>query len=276
MATAPPQIRSLSLTGSAYLNYINSIRSAATRQTYDAALKKFVLFLKIADVEDLLLLSDNPRLIESNIINFLVTYRQEPYNLSYRTLSVYLTAICYFYTINDVMLNRKKVGRYLGEEKPANRDRAYNTKEIQQVLTKCDERMRVIVLLLTSTGLRIGALPSLKLRNLMKIGTDSDEKCYVYQITVYEGTKEEYFCFCSPECVMAIESYLEYRRRLGEKLTPETQLIREQFDRNDLFRVRNPHKISLYTLLGVLTAVPRAFLQHHALAVFSLQSLQIV
>jgi integrase len=153
------------------------------------------------------------------------------------------------------MLNRKKVGRYLGEEKPANRDRAYNTKEIQQVLTKCDERMRVIVLLLTSTGLRIGALPSLKLRNLMKIGTDSDEKCYVYQITVYEGTKEEYFCFCSPECVMAIESYLEYRRRLGEKLTSETQLIREQFDRNDLFRVRNPHKISLYTLLGILTAV---------------------
>jgi len=255
MATAPPQIRSLLLRGSAYLNCINSIRSAATRQTYDAALKKFMLFLQIADVEDLLLLSDNPRLIESNIINFLVTYRQEPYNLSYRTLSVYLTAICYFYTINDVMLNRKKVGRYLGEEKPANRDRAYNTKEIQQVLTKCDERMRVVVLLLTSTGLRIGALPSLKLRNLMKIGTDSDEKRYVYQITVYEGTKEEYFCFCSPECVMAIESYLEYRGRLGEKLTPETQLIREQFDRNDLFRVRNPRKISLYTLLGVLTAV---------------------
>ena len=61
MATAPPQIRSLSLTGSAYLNYINSIRSAATRQTYDAALKKFMLFLKIADVENLLPLSDNPR-----------------------------------------------------------------------------------------------------------------------------------------------------------------------------------------------------------------------
>jgi len=110
----------------------------------------------------------------------------------------------------------------------------------------------------------------------MKIGMDSDEKSYVYQITVYEGTKEEYFCFCSPECVIAIESYLEYRRRLGEKLAQETQLIREQFDRNDLFRVRNPHKISLYTLLGVLTAVPRALLQHHALAVFSLQSLQIV
>jgi hypothetical protein len=60
MATAPPQIRS-PLTGSADLNRINSIRSATTRQTYDAALTKFMLFLKIADVENLLPLSDNPR-----------------------------------------------------------------------------------------------------------------------------------------------------------------------------------------------------------------------
>jgi hypothetical protein len=48
------------LTGSVDLSRINSIRLVTTRQTYDAALK-FVLFLKIADVENLLPLSDNPR-----------------------------------------------------------------------------------------------------------------------------------------------------------------------------------------------------------------------
>jgi hypothetical protein len=60
MVTAPPQMSS-PLTGSVDLSRINSIRLAATtRQTYDAALK-FVPFLKIADVENLLPLSDNPR-----------------------------------------------------------------------------------------------------------------------------------------------------------------------------------------------------------------------
>ena len=59
MVTAPPQMSS-PLTGSVDLSRINSIRLATTRQTYDAALK-FVLFLKIADVENLLPLSDNPR-----------------------------------------------------------------------------------------------------------------------------------------------------------------------------------------------------------------------
>jgi hypothetical protein len=59
MVTAPPQMSS-PLTGSVDLSRINSIRLATTRQTYDAALK-FMLFLKIADIENLLPLSDNPR-----------------------------------------------------------------------------------------------------------------------------------------------------------------------------------------------------------------------
>ena len=59
MVTAPPQMSS-PLTDSVDLSRINSIRLATTRQTYDAALK-FMHFLKIADVENLLPLSDNPR-----------------------------------------------------------------------------------------------------------------------------------------------------------------------------------------------------------------------
>ena len=80
MVTAPPQMSS-PLTGSVDLSRINSIRLATTRQTYDAALK-FVLFLKIANVENLLPQAIIQEVIKSNIINFLVTYRQEPYSLS--------------------------------------------------------------------------------------------------------------------------------------------------------------------------------------------------
>ena len=46
------------------------------------------------------------------------------------------------------------------------KDRVYATEEIQQLLVKADERTRVVVLLLASTGMRIGAIPGLKLEHL--------------------------------------------------------------------------------------------------------------
>ena len=49
------------------------------------------------------------------------------------------------------------------------KDRAYTTEEIQQLLVKADERTSVVILLLASTGIRIGAVPDLKLKHLTKI-----------------------------------------------------------------------------------------------------------
>ena len=80
---------------------------------------------------------------------------------------------------------------------------------IFKLLTKADERMRVVILLLASTGMRIGAIPNLKLKHLSKV-----ENYNLYQITVYENTKDEYYSFCSPECTTAIDSYSIQRKML--------------------------------------------------------------
>jgi hypothetical protein len=55
-------------------------------------------------------------------------------------------------------------------------------------------------LTLSSTGIRIGALSLLKLRDLQKIYS-------VYKFTIYENTKDEYFICCTPECAAAIDQY---------------------------------------------------------------------
>ena len=122
-------------------------------------------------------------------------------------------------------------------------DRAYTTEEIQQLLAKADERSKVLVLLLASTGMRIGAIPDLKLKHLTKV-----DEFNLYQITVYENTKEEYYTFCSPECANAMDSYLAYRERCYEKMGPESPLIREQFDRDNPDKARNPRHMSLRAL----------------------------
>ena len=228
----------------AYLNFINSLRSNATISVYRLAINHYMRFInmniKTSNISSLLKQDNNT--IEQQIISYLVDMRANQ-KLSYAILSMRLAALRKFYEMNDVVLNWKKIGNYLGENTKLFKDRAYTTEEIQQILTKVDERMRVVFLLLASTGMRIGAIPGLKLKHLTKI-----EDYNLYQITVYENTKEEYYCFCSPECAIAIDSYIAYRERCYEKISPESPLVREQFDRYNPDKARNPRHLPLNTL----------------------------
>jgi hypothetical protein len=75
----------------------------------------------------------------------------------------------------------------------------------------------------SSTGLRLEALIELKMKHLEKIGS-------LYKIIAYNDEKEEYVTFCTPECASAIDSYLDYRKREGESINPDSCLIRDEFD----------------------------------------------
>jgi integrase len=163
---------SLLLSKQSYRNFVNSINSQATKRTYVFALQKFMQFLNLKDIEQLINnYKDQTKLIESQIIDFIVTLKNPPFNLSFATRSTYMAAICTFYVMNDIVLNRKKIGKYLGEQGRAKKDRAYTIEEIRRLLEVCDEsdeRQKVIVLLLASTGMRLGALCALKVQHLIK------------------------------------------------------------------------------------------------------------
>lgn len=55
---------------------------------------------------------------------------------------------------------------------PYIRNLSYTTEVIQQLLAKADERTRVVVLLLASTGMRIGAIPGLVMKGAEKIAEE--------------------------------------------------------------------------------------------------------
>lgn len=137
----------------------------------------------------------------------------------------------------------EKINAFLGQSNKVVNDRAYTKQEIAALLDRSNERMKVVILLLASTGMRIGAIPTLKIRNLKKV-----EEYSLYQITVYEKAKEQYTTFCTPECTKSIDSYLECRRGYGETITPNSPLIRDEFDRNDILHIKHPRHISVKTL----------------------------
>jgi integrase len=115
-------------------------------------------------------------------------------------------------------------------------------------LLNCDERTRVIVLLLASTGMRIGAVSDIRLADLTEIPDYN-----LYKIMVYSNSPpDRYYTFCTPECKQAIDNYLDYRRRFGDPLKDKAPLIREQFDIYDKFQASYPKPVRYGGIIWIM------------------------
>ncbi|HJU79665.1 MAG TPA: site-specific integrase [Nitrososphaeraceae archaeon] len=209
-----------------YSNFINSIKSDVTKKVYEYNLRLFMEFCGIDRYEDLIGL-------HNQIIPYLISVRDK--KLSYNSISTRLSAIYHFYDMNDIILNKKKIKMFKGEYTRKVVDRAYTHDEISRILNVSDLRLKSMILLMATAGLRIGAIPDLRLSNLQKINS-------VYRILAYPGANEEYFTFCTPECTSYIDAYLEFRTKNGEDLNKDSYLIRDQFDITDLEQIRNKSK----------------------------------
>ncbi|HEX2305826.1 MAG TPA: hypothetical protein VHH33_06025 [Nitrososphaeraceae archaeon] len=154
--------------------FFDTIKSKETRIKYSSYLKKYT---EITGIDDLLSEKDS-RLIERQIIEFINKMKKEGKN--WGAIHNYVAMILAFYKINDIVLNTRKINMFLPEQRKVKKDRGYEHKEISKMLEIADERMRVVILLLASTGMRIGAIPSLKIRNVDNT-----------KIIVYENDKEE-------------------------------------------------------------------------------------
>jgi site-specific recombinase XerD len=209
-----------------YSNFVNSIKSGVTKKIYEYNLRLFIEFCGVDKFEDLIGL-------ENQIIPYLMSLREK--KLSYNSISTRLNAIYHFYDMNDVTLNKKKIKMFKGEYTRKVVDRAYIHEDIKKILDVSDLRAKTIVLLMASSGLRIGGLPDIRIRNLEKVNN-------VYKISVYEGSHSQYFTFCTPECSSYIDAYLDFRTKNGENLNKDSYIIRDQFDITDMEQIRNKSK----------------------------------
>ena len=222
--------------GKSYQRFLDSLnRSTQTKEKYKREFSYYLDWLKlpVTDVDDLISSRSEVRIreIEDKIIDY-IKHLYQIEKLSYSTIHVRLAAIFNFYTINRVHIDR----RYISKFKPVNKKRhkgdlAYTAKQIGKLLetSNTDLRARTIILLLSSTGMRIGALHSLTIGSLTPIKLEGYDS-HLYKIKVYESDREEYYTFCTFECAAAIDNYLDYRKRFGEILNPNAPLIRDEFN----------------------------------------------
>ena len=206
--------------------------------------------------------------IESRIIDFIVSARDR---VTYSYSSLKLATILAFYSINDLQLNRKKLGKFLGEEVKRQKDRPYTLEEIHRMLDVADERGKAIILLLTSTGMRIGALCGLSFRHLQRI-----EEYDLYKSQSMKTPKKNTLAL-HPLRQCALSTYLQQRERRGEKIYYDKEkkmwfpgsspLFRRGYDKDDPFKILYASPVTKSTFdyilqqtlekAGIITITPK-------------------
>ena len=223
-----------------YSNFINSLKSPETKKEYSYFLKVFMRFHNITSFSNML---ENP---EQKIRVYLIETSKR--NLSKTHFGIMLAALRNFYEMNDIdNIKWNKLKRFIGETKAPHKDRAYSHEEILTLVNNCNLKMKAIILLLASSGIRVGALPNLKLSHL-------ERKNDLYKISVYEGQKGKghYITFCTPEASKKKLTFIySIENARGEKLSPESPLFRKDFDSQFREQARNkvePIRLGGFTL----------------------------
>jgi integrase len=224
----------------AYHNLIDTCKTAPTRYLYLKSVRYFLRYQGLDEENDFdKLLTQDPKIIQANLAQFIVFLRDDKKSSS-STIKSYVAGLKHFYDMNEITtLNWRKINRHQPEHEACVEDRPYTREEIQRLLEAASPRDRAIILLMASSGLRVGAVSALTIKSLKPI-----DKYDIYKIMVYRKSKSQYFSFCTPETRKEIDAYLERRNRVGERLKPESPLFRKEFDTQDIIQANNPRPLS--------------------------------
>jgi integrase len=220
-------------TAAKYRNNFNLFLYSVGIHDYDVLLDQGKEVLQEMVIKYTKSLRDNPRIVKDKKTG---QERQEKY--SYATVHNRIASVLYFFENNDIELNKRKIRRYYPPDESTNDDKLYTMEQIRRILSVCDLRTKAMIMILISSGVRIGALHTMRIGDLIPVTYQGQD---LYKIRVYARTRDEYYSFVTPEArITAIDPYLDYRNRCREKLDDESPLFRKQFNRS---LINNPYPL---------------------------------
>lgn len=96
--------------------------------------------------------------------------------------------------MDDILANWKLINRMLPRTKLFVGEMLHTMTEIQQISTYPDKRIKHVISLLLSSGIRIWEVEYLKWKHIIHLENDCAK------IIVYAGQEEQYHSFVTPEC----------------------------------------------------------------------------
>ena len=163
----------------------------------------------------------------SAIINFIQTQNERIARdeITAGTVGNYYKAIKLFCTMNEIELGWKKIARGLVKEREYGDDRAPTIEEIIQVMKYPDRRIKPIVLVMVTSGIRGGAWDYLKWKHIIPI--EKEGQIVAAKIIVYAGEPEIYYSFITAEAYHSLLDWMDFRASYGEHITGESWVMRD-------------------------------------------------
>lgn len=215
--------------GKSVTEFLKGFRSESTKESYAKKLRYFLAWAKVSPDEFLTRTKKNPKWAEHLIIDYIEARKNE---VSGSTIHQVRDALKHFYEMNDVEngINWPKIVRMMPRAKKIGSDRAPTIEEVRKVIENSDARMKSIILLLCSSGIRVGAFDYLTWKDVDSI--EEDSTVVAAHLTVYRNEPEQYQTFITPECYGSLIEYKKRREAVGEKITSASPLIRDNWDSN--------------------------------------------
>jgi hypothetical protein len=180
---------------------------------------------------------ENPQWAQESIIDFIDFHKKRVLKkeLAAGTLMNFFQPIKLFCEMNDLTtLNWKRLSKALPKAKSySSNDRAPTIEEIRKLVEYPDRRLKPLVYVMCSSGIRLGAWDYLRWKHIKPVEQPDGKKIVAAKMIVYAGEPEEYYTFMSSEAYYALKDYLDVRALHGEKITGESLLIRDEWRDSD-------------------------------------------
>ena len=183
----------------------------------------------------------------------------------------YQKTIKSFCDATDILIQWKKVTKGLPRGKRFSDDRAPTLEEIRKITEYPDRRIKPIVYVMASSGIRVGAWDYLKWGHITPIThKENSQIIIVAKVRVYADDYDEYFTFISSEAYNALKDWIDYRRSNGEEITSQSWVMRNLWNTERLER-KNAKKKNGVTIPIRLSSIGIKRLMERALWTQSLR-----
>jgi integrase len=167
-------------------------------------------------------------------------YQKERVNrkeLSANTLRNFYKPIkffCSFYRDIQNNIDWHRIVRSLPRSRQWSNDRAPTIEEIRKLCEYPDRRIKPLVYVMCSSGIRVGAWDYLKWKHVTPIKDEKTGEIKAAKLKVYAGDSEEYETFCTPESYHALTEWMDFRASYGEEITGDSWVMRDIWRTTDV------------------------------------------
>jgi integrase len=240
--------------------FLYALKAPATRDKYIQRLMKFLDFLGYTGAKEekarafAAQARADPIYAFNSVLKFFQNKRQQidRKETAIGTVRNYVKSIKLFCDMADLQISWAKITRGLPRAKRFADDRAPTLQEIRKIVEYPDRRIKPVICIMASTGIRVGAWDYLKYGHITPI--EREGKVAAAKVLVYAGTPDSYITFMTPEAYREVEAWMKFRKQCGEKISSDSWVMRDLWDTEAAIR-KNMHTNGVVTMPKKLSSI---------------------